>query len=414
MRLILALSFLLTTSDATRADEFGDLGKRVAVDLVLVRGEGELRGVVIGETDGVTIAVQRDWMKSKYPKWLDQIEAAPEVEAGEEKLTERIEAWIRDLEAKPEPNRTLIATISIAKDDLEKQRKKKDDGADEPSRFVLVKVPADQVRRTIVQPPEKKQLAMVAWEDKLANAEGLPAPRLKELVSRTDKNWAARSVDLAKEFPRTQQTEEEWTLRKAIWEFQFGEQVSFQGTGDSVFRTDRADARPALAEIIPSILKSSSIGDLSSLLGNDGGASLTRPNPDAWRQSAIQQAEKAQAHSFRVTRVIQQLEQNQVRVESGLMAKAADGEWKLVWQDVQVENASKANKDAEDQIRRDPQLEQVLQLAQTLGVQGEIDRAIRFGANTMAAQQQIDTRFRTWIESVTKSLDRPTLRSEKR
>lgn len=403
-----ALLLVLPGTPAKAVDDFGNVGKRFAIDLVLSRGHGELRGLLLGESKTETVlAVRRDWLERKHPDWLRELDASgdTENEAAQRLREERIDAWVKRLEARPDPNRQLIATISLARDELKKAPPK--DGA---SPWVVLRLPAADVRRTIAQPPERRQLALVAWDQKLPRVEETPATALEKTVAKAVPNWKTASVGADSPFPATEDSDEQWEIRTGIWEFQFGEQASFQGTGDSVFRADRADQRPPLAEMLPAILQGGVGKELQGLLSGQLDAPAAKATGEPrWLASAKKQADSAGLTAFRVTMVDIAPEQNQVAVDSALAVKTPEGEWRAVWVDRQVGRGDQARAEDIQRIRNDPQLTEVLKVAESLGVAGEIDRALRMGAGTMAAQQEIDRRFQQWVQSMTRRLDGPPI-----
>ena len=411
--LSLTLLILLVVPVLAAADEFANLGKRLAVDLLLVRQEGELRGLVVSQSmDQVTMAVRRDWMQSKHPGWLARLDAEFEVirEDRERRLSTRLDEWTATLRRSADGNRQLLATIGIIQDEATARAAKRDK---EPSRFILVTVPAADVRRLIAQPAERRQLACVAWEEALTGVEETPAIRLQQTLDKRDKSWPTRTTKIVSDLPGGEERDDDWAARTALWEFQFAERVTFQGTSGAVFRTDRSDQQPSLAQVIPSILQNSALSDLSGLL--DGRLDGPRPAVanDSGRKSAIAQAEKAGAdgiaRGFRLTLVNMQLERNSVEVTSEFLVRLPDGTWGTIWREAVTENAAAPRKQAEDRIRQDPQLAEALKLTAALGVQGEVDKAIRAGAATMAAQQTVDSRFNKWVEGMTQRFDGPAL-----
>ena len=417
---VLTLGVIVLAAAAAAADDLTNLGKRLAVDLLLVRGEGELRGLVVSQSkEQVTFAVRREWMSARHPGWLTRVETAAKEqnEKTQEELKTRLADWKRDLNAAADRNRQLLATIGLAEEDAEKARKKaedkKENGDEDKSSnegFILVTIPATDVRRVIAQPAEKRQLASVAWEEKLNAVEETPAPRLQTLMDKADKTWPTRATKIASQLPGAPEGPDEWSARTAIWEFQFGERVTFQGMGANAFRTDRSDLQPSLAQIVPSVLQGQALGDLSSLLdGNLGGGRPAAPPADAARKSAISQAETAKVRALRLTTLNMAMERNAVDVISEFVVRRPAGTWGVVWRDTVTENTATPRKEAEDRIRQDPQLAEALKITQALGVQGEIEKAIRAGAATMVAQTTIDGRFNRWVESMTQRFDGPPL-----
>ncbi len=176
----------LASTTAHAVDDFGNNGKRFAIDLVLSRGHGELRGLLLGESKTETVlAVRRDWLERKHPDWLRELDAAGNTEndAAQTTRDERIDAWIKRLEGRTDPNRQLIATISLARDDLKSSspRTTPPPGSSSAS-------PPPTSAGPSLSPPERRQLALMAWDQILPRVEETPATALEKTVAKAVPN----------------------------------------------------------------------------------------------------------------------------------------------------------------------------------------------------------------------------------
>jgi hypothetical protein len=389
------------------ADPWRDAAARLAVDVVLLKGSAELRGRVVSHVpEGTTtIAVRREWLQrhapALFPKLVER-EARDRTRALEQ-LTERIPAWL----AQRTEDRELAA---IVRRELEAFRhllaKPPDPSQEQPAEFVLVELTPEQVRRVFLQTPERRQAAMAAWQARLADVERAPCTQLERTLDRQVPDWQAAAVDLSDRLPALgAQDDREWAARQALYEYAFRKRLDFQGTGDFIVRTG-AGGQPAVGpDMLRGLLGEGLGADLAGLLG-EGAA----PKRKTWFETAVQAADQEGIRGCRVTRTTSDLARRQVTVEQAFLARMPDGTWEQIWQHAESLDASQERKDLEERIRTDPQVAQALGLLESLGGAANLETAVRFGAATMAAQQQADDRFFAFKDRYSKRLDGPPLR----
>ena len=92
------LVLLLTSGLATGQRPRGS-PKRLAVDVVSVKGGPQLFGAVLSRSadGGLTMAVERAWLEKTYPRYYQELAAGERAlaTAAREGLTRRIERWQR-------------------------------------------------------------------------------------------------------------------------------------------------------------------------------------------------------------------------------------------------------------------------------------------------------------------------------
>lgn len=388
---------LLTVSTASAAPpKVADLG----VDLVTLKSGPKLYGAVLQQGDGLlTIAVQRDWLTKAAPKFLEKREqdAAANRSRALQALQKRIQDWLVLRAADKE----LVASLTKESGRLEKVE------PGEARRFLLIELPRTQVERVFVQTPQRKQVALSAWSQKLPAVEESSAAKLADELRRQGID-VAKPVDLTSELPDSSDSDRQWSARQALWEFHLRKSLAFQGTADLLFRTD-AD-KPDIAKLIEELFKSQLKSQVAELLG--GAPKGQVKFSDKALKTAQATADKEQASGFRVTRMAFQLEKKSVMVEGRFLAKLSDGTWETIWQHAETIDASKPRDDLEQQLAKHPEVQQVLDLAKTKGLgisDQQIQLAVRCGAATMAAQETVDAKFHEFFDRYTERLDGPAL-----
>ncbi|REJ83977.1 MAG: hypothetical protein DWQ29_12195, partial [Planctomycetota bacterium] len=282
----------------------------------------------------------------------------------------------------------------------------------QPSEFVLIEVAADDLRRVFAQPARRKQVGLVAWQTGLERVEELRLPRLEQQLEDEGIDWQSAQVDLSDRLPAVAVDDDRaWAARRAIYEYAFRKRLDFQGTGD--FIVEAGDGQqPAGPELLTGLLQGGLGNDLSDLVEEalGQGGNKTKPKQPAWLDAASKIAEERGLTGFRVTRMEHNLAQNQVTVESQFIARMPGGKWETIWLHTQTEQANGDRQGLEDRIRQDEQLAEALKVLESLGLQGDVDTALQYGAATMEAQQTADDKFYHFKDRYTKRLTGPPLR----
>lgn len=394
-----------TAFGQTRAIPLSELG----ADLVAIKKGPRLLGAVLGKNaEGtLSVAVERGWLEGKYPKLFDEESAREIADARKlnEELRDRLDEWRREREESPR----LLGFLKDEAARVERLLGEPEKGAKPAaSQFMLLRFDADQVERTFIQPPPRKQVALVAWRERLDGVESRPAADLsRELTKRGLRDANDAPIDLSDRLPPQRQSEKEWAARRALVEYAYHKSLDFQGTGDLLVKTGDEKKALDLGQIFTAVLQSQLL-DLFDPLADKKPREASRKGLD----SATRTAESEELRGFRVTRVNQDLASGRVSVETQFVAQLPGPTWQPVWSSMQTLDATKPRGDLEKRILADPQVSKALDLIKSTGVLGsdkEINTALRFGAATMEAQQNADTRFFEFRDKYTRRLDGPPL-----
>jgi len=420
--LVLALiSQLLASQSIARADKPTPPAD-LAVDQVSVKGGPRLLGSVLGhEADGtLAFAVSRDWLKKTHLKFFDKAlpEETAETHAALVELRDRIVEWRRERA----PENDFDFFLNKESERIEQAIKAIDAGTYiENALFMVLDLTAAKVERLVIQPPQRKRVALAAWRDGLADVETRSTSSLAQEL----KKLKAPPVDdddfLLDVLPPRRQNESAWAARKAIVEYRFLKPLDLQGRGDLVLKAGQQLNAANAGKLFGDLLKSLGGDSFSDLLGPEAGPgagntgkkpATARPQREGWLDSAAKIAEADKVAGFRVTRSQEDLAAKAVKVETRFVARMPDGTWKTVWQKTESADAAKVCPDVEQQIMQDPQIRSALELVKSIGIGGDeqIKMAIRFGAATQEAQKQADSRFFEFRDRHLHRLDGPVLR----
>lgn len=365
-----------------------DAAARLAVDVVLAKGGRELRGAILSRDDEtLTMAVRRAWLKQHEPSAYTLLaqQEHQQREAARAETVLRIDAWLNEAGDAPD-------LVQFLKE--ERARLSHPPEANEPeSEFAVLNIPNDDLRRVYAQEPERRQLAAVAWEQRLDDVERAMVLDLKEEVEKHVPDWQSRAVDLSDRLPDgLMQTDAEWRARRAIVEQRLVQDpLEFQGTGDFIIPT--SGKKPDLENVISTLL-----GQQQIFSGSVAGAVQT-----SWKATAVEAAKKDGRRSVRVTRMDHDLQRQTITVETVLLAPGVDGEWQVVWRASKTGSIVDVRAEAKERILADPQVKEVIQAAQSLGLGNVLDQAIDGGAVTFDLQQTVNDQ---WFITSDKYLDR--------
>lgn len=403
--MVVALVGAGTTTSLFAETNFTD-AKRLVVDVVWLKGGGELRGSILNLKDGQPslMAVRREWLRKANPKRLEIEEQREREQSREidEELLKRLDEWI----AKRKEERNLRAVLKVERKHCD-ERLNGEKKAAEPPEFVLVELNSDDSRRVLAQPPDRRKLATVAWELRLPDVETSVGTKLEPAVAGKIKDWRNHEPDLSERLPSLKQSEDEWAARVALWEYVHRQPCDFQGTDAFVVRSDSGVARPDVAALIAPALESTLTSQLGDLL--DPGGSKPQATPNRWRPAAIQLTEKADLTAFRATRVNLNPGGQRGSVASDFLIQLPDGRWETLWKDESAVDVTAVREEDVEQIRNDPQIKAVAVAVEGLAG-GQLDQALRFGAAVQAAQKQADGRFFSFRDRYMRRLTGPPLR----
>ena len=393
--------------------------QRFCVDIALLKGGVELRGAVLNRNEQeLRFVVQRDWLTAQHPEMARQSdqESLAKQAAAKEELVSRIKRW-KDERA---TDTRLVAVLNRELGRIEQPAPKV---PAPPSQFLVLTFPADRIRRVFTAAENSRQLAMVAWEQRLPHVEDTAFGLLKAAVSEKVPDWQTATVDLADRMPRgDSQTADEWAARQAILEYEYRQRLDFQGTGTFVVRVGEGTEPPNLGELLAQTAADALQGELGGLglegLGIDLGSALKPEQPTDssqtpaaadWQQTAVAEAKTLDCRGFRVTRVPQITGSGPATVTVSFFARLSSGEYQMIWSHETTTDPATITVQSLETLQQDPQVQQILKVASALSIGQDATQAVRFGAAVQASMGEGENRFFQFRQRYNDTLDGPVL-----
>ena len=410
LTMILGLVLLFPADRACAQKRKVPIAKR-SVDLVTLRAGPTLYGSILGRAaDGsITLAVERDWLKKTSSEFYEQQvdKESQESCTALVDLRDRIKKWIKQRSQKKRLVSFLQNELLRVEQKLAERENRKLPRAN--TQFLIVEIPAKQIRRGYVQPRQNRTLAMAAWRERLSHVESKAASDLLQELRERGIDVSKQQFDLTARFPRRPETEQHWAARKAVVEHHFGNSLEFQGTGNFLLQTGGDAKLSGIEGLLAGMLQQQLEKGLADLLGTPAGE---KDHPNTGLSTATRTADEKQVPAVMVTRLEHRLQTQHVSVEKLFLAKMPDGTWEIVWKHVETVDASKRRPDTEKGIAENRQVKQILDAVKTLGLDSgdnRIQTAIRFGAATMQAQQTAGEKFFEFEKRYVRRLDGPPL-----
>ena len=401
-------TILVCQPSFAKQNQAGVEPKRLAVDVVSVRGVGRIHGIVLEQNQkAVSIVVRRKWLKETRPDFWKQHQEAEkkQLSAGREKVKLRIEQWRSELEGEEGE------AISEFLDDNEKML-----GLDKPLDlsqlpFTIVSVDDESKRKVYLQSEDRHRLAGIGWFEKVEGVETMNAKVLKRKLVERKIDIESYQLKLGNQIPPMVESDEKWAARKALIEFALLPRLEYQGIGDSYFRRG-ANVSPlqALQQMMMQGGRGfSQLDQLGKELGlPEFQDRRTKSEKQSWLKKMVKTAEKEGRHSFSVSKLIQG---NTVSVSTTLYFKAADAMWYPLKEFSSVEKLSDQSSDDVDQLMQDPQVARVAEMAKQFGVgkQGLLEEAIRSGVATKKALEKSMSDMDEFVDRYSYELDNPAV-----
>jgi hypothetical protein len=378
--------------------------KRPAADQVVLRSGAGLRGAIFERTEtSITLLVREKWLSQNnmplharfFPRNLTEHQAALD------QAKRRLEADGAIKNAGPVGDflRQQLQAV-IAEQQAEPESS---------TRFIWLSFPIQEIERITAAAADDRPLLAWGWLENLDRVEDRTVEELKRDFKMRRVDPVGWPLALIEQFPARPQSDDEWTARRALIDFAFGRRLEFQGTGSLLLRTDEK-ANADLGKLILPLLRDQLQKQLNELLADKPRVAQPLLDEEALK-TAIRSAETENLSGFRATRLDLGGEQRPPTVTSEFLARFKDGAWRTLWRRVEKIDVAAVNRDLEARILADPQVKQVLEFTQTLGVANDqaIQQAIRFGAATMKAQQDCDREFTSFRDVYMLSLAKPPL-----
>ncbi len=381
--------------------------KRLAVDVVSVRGVGRLHGIVLEQDpETLSIVVRRKWLEDKHPDFFkEHLETERKAfTEGREKLKQRIAQW--RTERAGQDGKVIADFLN----DNEKML-----GLDKPLdasqfEFTIVFVDNDAKRNVYVQSKGRHQLVGIGWSEKVDGLESMTATVLKREIQNQKIDIDTYQIKLGNQMPPLLESDEKWAARKALIEFAMLPRLEYQGVGEMFIRRG-ADANPmqALQGMLQGGGGFSQIEQLGKELGlPEFKDRRSDSEKNAWLERMIRTAEKEGHRSFSVSK----LEQGDtVSVTTTLYFKAFDDEWYPLKEFAASERLRDQNTEDVEQVMQDPQVARVIEMAKQFGVnnQGMLEKAMRSGVATKKALDKTMSELDQFVESYSFEIDNPPI-----
>lgn len=379
---------------------------RLVVDVVTLKTGRTLRGAVIGKDAQGTLsmAVSRAWFSKANPASFEEASVASQV-AARTAWTETIERLRPLLDPPPKSEKLAF----FYRQELERLEELIAREKSPETEFLLLQLPSASLSKVVMAAPERRRLALLAWQEQLPGVETTDAANLQRSLEQEKIPLDGPLPDLSDRLSSQPQSDQEWTARLALVEYALHQPIDFQGMGSTLVQTG-TDQPLDLASVLPKLMEEQVGSVLNDLLGNQK-STPTAQDEQAALRPAIKAAEKVAAKGFRVTRLALNTETRRAVVETRFVVNLSPKVWRTVWFTVQEADGSVARPALEEQITADPQVKSALKSIQALGLGADdaLSQAIRMGAATMTAQQAADAQFFELRDRYTRRLDGPPL-----
>lgn len=387
---------------------------RLAVDVINLKSHKQIRGFVLSAkaTEEVRVAVSREWLEKEAPDtFLKDQEAAMQEDLNAKlHLRDRLKNLINKPAQINDPAHVLNgAFLFFVRKELERIESEIENPPDDECQFLVLKIKPAAVSGINVASEANRRIAIWSWHERLSDIElRKPSSLVTELKSKKI-DPALIPPDLASRFYATDESEDQWRMRRAIVSQQLDQPIEFQGSGDVMIQLGN-DKRPDTASLMGQMMQSQMNSLLQELSGNTKKLTPNKLDDADWTKSAISQAEKIKASYFRATNVRMDRAQASANVESAFLAKLESGRWILVWHSSTDQSASQQKEDTIKRIANDPQVKAIQTQFEALGIAGAgLDQAIQMGAATMTAQRMVNDEFQQFVERHLKQLNSPPI-----
>lgn len=410
--LLLGLSVFFLVVPIEKADSQQSSRTRLAVDILNLKSRQQFRGLVLNTNtnEDLKIAVSREWFQHFDEKAYAKVDK--EAKSEEKRARQQLKSRLEQLTSTGKHP----AFDFFVKKELERVTAAIDAPPDDECQFLVVRLKRSLIANFILASESNRRVAIWAWSERLPKIESREVSDiLKELKSKVQDFDATLTVpDLSTRFPMMEQSESQWRIRLAIVSHGLAERIEFQGSGKMMIQVGD-DKQPQNANaIMTQMLQArteSVLGELlGDLLGDPKSKSLLPDGKSDWVNAAIVKTEALGMGYFHATNVKVDPLGEIASVESVFMVKHVDGDWRMAWNGIRDERASQQTVDSIARVTKDSQIESLKNSLQAIvGVNDTFDKAIRFGAATMTAQQNVNEQFETFVERYLRRLDGPPL-----
>jgi hypothetical protein len=377
-----------------------------AADAITLRSGERLAGYIVAPppADNVQILVRRDWLRRSAPALY---KATQPVEGENARLArlERVDRIRRWQMQRSEPRALAIfLRQELQRTEMQIEQAERADQA--PTQLMLLEYPRVRVFSHYLQPSDRRQIVLLAWEHELANPEDRAAAALARELAAQNVDVRFDRADLVDRVGATRETDQQWAVRVAFTEYAYLGKPHYQGAKGMLARSDADAPAPSVSDLLGGALK----GELSGLLDGKR-AKSTADNLDD-ESTTLRSSGADGFNGVRITRSDQDPAASRVTVRTRFFARLPNGSWNVVWQHVETADTRQSRPGQEQIIADDPQIAQSLELFKRLGVtpdQNTLATALRVGAAVKQAQEIANTAFEDFLRGATLHLDSPLL-----
>ncbi len=378
---------------------------RLGVDSVTLTSGERLYGFILDQHSdrSVEFAVDRNWLQSTYPTL-----AADFVKFDNQRTQRIYEQKVQRIQRWMDARRDDQGLLIFLEKELAKFEFLKSD-ANDSKWFVRIALTADAYREMVIQPPERRKIAGLAWQHQLDSPTTTPVSLLEKQLVAKGIDLKTAKVNLVEQVSPAEENDRQWAARKAIVEYQHRKSLEYQGTGSVLLRKSQS---PDLGALVGQMLGSGGGLDAISQLGAELGLpEFKRPQASSdWWKQATGDAEREGFCGVLITRMQQSQLSSEVVVELSFFAMEKPGEWIVAKQLKTTANADQQTAERLQQIQSDPQIKTVLDTLEGLGLskdQSLIHQALQHGAATQQALQNAQGLFNEFLLQYTRNLDGP-------
>jgi hypothetical protein len=376
-------------------------------DRVTLKDRATLLGVILGSAgDEIYIACRREWMQKNDSGYARRSQAiAAQEKQAYEQLRDRLELMLAD--------QAELSYRFVLEQELDRARRWLATEPPEPSEFVLLTLARSDIARAEPSQSAWKPLAIWSWGKQLDAPESQSPSKLQQGLEDLGVDWKGELPDLGRRFQAVPQSDEEWHARLALVRFSRAQAIEFQGTQGLMLRVEDSSKPANVATLLMQSMKNSSQSLLKELLsGSDGPSKRSRSSDHPWLKDAAAQLVNEEEDYLRATFLEMDPVAESARVDSAFAVKLPNGQWKTVWQTAVDADRTTVTEADLRRLEEDPQIQSIRQLLAPLGLATDesLRNALRMGAATMQAQQQINSRFEFFRQRYQHRLDLPILR----
>ena len=387
---------------------------RVAVDVVHLKNRNQIRGLVLSTnpSDELSVAVSCEWYeKEDRDAYLNALEHAKQgAVKAKLQLRDRLQRTLT-------PPRQADGQVGLQngafqfflKKELERVDSEIQNSPADDIQFLVIGIKSFAVSSLSRANDSNRKIALWSWYERLVEVESRKPSSLNVELNAKKINATSTPPNLAARFYASEESEDQWTMRLAIVSHRLDKPIEFQGAGQSMFSVGTGQP-PDIASLMGQMMQSQATSLLDELSGSSKKPNATNIERSVWVQSAVAQAEKMKASYFRATHVRMEKLLDTAAVESAFMVKLESGKWTTAWQSNSVQYASEQKAVALKRIAHDPQIKAIQTPFEGLGGSGgSMDKAIRMGAATMAAQRFVNDEFQLYTERFLNRLSGPPI-----